>query len=639
MGSRHILDTAPFLLWDEEIQDFTKPTPEQLRWIHENYKSVGGTFVAPFLIVATSTPSLPGHNGQISLTLGCCTVIFMPPDMFENSITGFGLPATNGRNLIGDDINDLLRGVVEIPKWQPRPPKDCVKAVFQILHEFCTPVAVNFMSPCIIVELSTESTCKGGTLPGLLAGRKVHYHVGSYWDEPTMRGKLRNIQAEDWANFPRGDTTNYLRRGRGILGPGVRVEGATISSSSGVRIKKGTEVRVMLAAHAVQDSRYIYHPDGDNGENIADIVERYPEDDWALAKIVPNVTYSNSEVFETPIPTRLVRGEDIQHLPEWNVCDGMTTGKIAMRYAGSRWLQSENDPLHLIDLSNLVPASVWYGMFPAGGADEIRDGICGSPIINESSGGVIGSFQYLSPNEFLENSSYMKCALPLELQPWILLNPEERSRYFKVLQDKERALAEDIAEAGQNPDIKVIEKKLFHRRIDFGNRKIPHIAKPALILDNDQNGSPPQVPTPPPEAQILPESHEFVVNVEHITRPSTPKISNPKRAIIILDDTPPRSSRRDQPESRIKPEANREREPKRAKLDLSAGINTGGGAAVLQRLRQELRRNTEAIAEAEKITRLRLEAEELKAKIEDLEDAKEEDKARSSGNIGNATQS
>ncbi|PVH79770.1 hypothetical protein DL98DRAFT_532629 [Cadophora sp. DSE1049] len=285
MGSRHILDTAPFSLWDDEKQDYTKPTPMQRQWIQQTYGATEGTFSAPFLIVATQNPSLAAHNGHVSLTLGCCPVIFMPPQVFQNA-TEFGLPVANGANLVDRNIQDLLHGVFEIPKWQRRPSKDQVIGVLQILHEFCRPVAVNFVSPNIIVELSTKSTCSGQSLPGVLAGRRVHYHVGTYWNEPTMRARLRNVQAEDWENFPRGDTTNYLRTADGTVGPGIRVEGETRSSSSGVRIRKGTEVRVMLAEHAVKDSEHLYHPDGFSGDNVADIVERtFPDGRLKMALV------------------------------------------------------------------------------------------------------------------------------------------------------------------------------------------------------------------------------------------------------------------------------------------------------------------------------------------------------------------
>ncbi|PVH79769.1 hypothetical protein DL98DRAFT_515853 [Cadophora sp. DSE1049] len=76
----------------------------------------------------------------------------------------------------------------------------------------------------------------------------------------------------------------------------------------------------------------------------------------------------------------------------------MSTGKIAMRYSGSRWSQGKNDPLRVVDYSEVEPASVYFGMFPSGGAEDVRDGICGAPIINEGSGGVIGQFQYMAPN-------------------------------------------------------------------------------------------------------------------------------------------------------------------------------------------------------------------------------------------------
>jgi hypothetical protein len=82
------------------------------------------------------------------------------------------------------------------------------------------------------------------------------------------------------------------------------------------------------------------------------------------------------------------------------MCDGCTTGKIAMKYGGIRLAKSHIDEDEVVGFSSFVPSSVWYGSAPTGGASDIRNGICGAPIVHERDGAVAGFFQYIDASGF-----------------------------------------------------------------------------------------------------------------------------------------------------------------------------------------------------------------------------------------------
>ncbi|OAF59398.1 hypothetical protein VC83_04231 [Pseudogymnoascus destructans] len=225
-----------------------------------------------------------------------------------------------------------------------------------------------------------------------MGGWALNYHQGDpFWKSTIPLAPQRQMAATSL----RGDETDYLRTGDGVIGPGIRVEGRTRASSAGVRIRNGARVRITVADHGFEDCTSIYHPDGDGGDPIASIHERFPDHDWALAQLHPSISFSNSRVFECPEPTRLLRGREVS-THEWFVCDGMTTGKIAMKYSGDRFVAGKSSNDVIVDVSALPPASVYFGLAPTGGAPELRDGICGAPIIHEQTGGVAGFFQFVN---------------------------------------------------------------------------------------------------------------------------------------------------------------------------------------------------------------------------------------------------
>jgi len=390
-GSRHILDVAPFSLWDDKAHDYVDPTHDNIRWILQAYNATAVEFIAPFLLIATDTPSLPEHHGQTSLTIGSTPVIFTSPEALAQGFHS-GKPRPNANHYVDRLMEDPLKGNYQAIPWTQPSAEDAEK-VWGVLKDICTVHALNFVWPDLIIELAEgQRIYKTESLPPRLGGWIVSYHHGGpFWKSSIPMARRRELTA---ASSQKDDTTNYLRIGDGIIGPGVRVEGAIIASSAGVRIRDRTRVRITLADRSFEDCANVYHPDGDAGDSIATIQERYPDHDWALAKLHPSVNFSNSRVFECPQITKLLAGHEVSK-HEWFVCDGMTTGKIAMTFQGKRWVGGKTSKDVIVDLSSLEPASVYFGLAPTGGAPDLRAGICGAPIVHEKTGGIAGFFQFM----------------------------------------------------------------------------------------------------------------------------------------------------------------------------------------------------------------------------------------------------
>jgi hypothetical protein len=398
-GSKHRLDTADFSLWDDETQDYKTLTSEQAGWIFKTYQASSIGYSTPFLTIATDHPSLPDHNGQVTLTLGCAPVIFISKDA---DAAGFhsGPPPPNALHYCNPSMGDPLLGQFKAERWT-EPTREEARKIFEYLKTICNIKALNFILPKLIVELAGDDRVyTRRSLPVRLGGWPTIYHhhnqQDSYWNKGLPMARVRELSPS--SNI-KGDTTNYLTTGNRILGPGVRVEGKSMGSTAGIKLRNGNQVRMTVAHHAFKDCKMVFHPDGDSGDCIAQILERYPDQDVALAEIHPSVNFDNSQIFESPPPTRLIRGKDVQE-NEWYFCDGMTTGTVAMLYAGLRlapWLTGGGLQTEFHDFR---PESVLYATAPTGGAPEIRDGICGAPIIHEEDTSVAGFFQYIAPSGY-----------------------------------------------------------------------------------------------------------------------------------------------------------------------------------------------------------------------------------------------
>jgi hypothetical protein len=69
-----------------------------------------------------------------------------------------------------------------------------------------------------------------------------------------------------------------------------------------------------------------------------------------------------------------------------------------MKFSGVRFARNADDEITWFSQFEL--ASLWYGIVPTGGAQDIRDGIYGTLIVHESGSAVAGFFQYIDDSGF-----------------------------------------------------------------------------------------------------------------------------------------------------------------------------------------------------------------------------------------------
>lgn len=186
------------------------------------------------------------------------------------------MPLPNSNYLIDRASSDPLIETYQAIPWTPLSPQN-VAEIWDVLKGVCSVHALNFIWPTLTVELATDSRIYiNESLLNKIGGWALHYHQGEpFWKSTVPLAQQRQMAATSL----RGDETNYLRTGDGVIGPGIRVEGRTMASSAGVRIRNGARVRITLADHGLEDCTRVYHPDGDGGDPIANIEERFPDHD------------------------------------------------------------------------------------------------------------------------------------------------------------------------------------------------------------------------------------------------------------------------------------------------------------------------------------------------------------------------
>ena len=73
-GGRHLLDEAPFSLWDSAKNDFRLPTAFEKNWLITRYNATAIGFQFPIMVIETLSPPKP-----LPLTVAAVAVSFVPP--------------------------------------------------------------------------------------------------------------------------------------------------------------------------------------------------------------------------------------------------------------------------------------------------------------------------------------------------------------------------------------------------------------------------------------------------------------------------------------------------------------------------------------------------------------------------------
>lgn len=211
-GSRHVLDTAPFSLWDDTAHDYIRATREHIAWMFDTYAAVCIDYHHPFLVVATLTPSLPQHRGAVTLTLGCAPVVFATPSAVDRGFR-VALPRANSNRLVDRVAADPLRGTYQALPWTTVPSAADAAHILDVLEPLCDVHALSFVYPCLVVELvATDGRVYAPeSLPNRVGGWSVEYHRGAgFWaaSRRPAAASRREIAAAPDDSSPGGDVAD-----------------------------------------------------------------------------------------------------------------------------------------------------------------------------------------------------------------------------------------------------------------------------------------------------------------------------------------------------------------------------------------------------------------------------------------------
>lgn len=401
-GCRHVHDHAPFTLWREEEQRFSFPSADQRRYIFENYHVESILFIGWLLIIKTSNPPSP----VIPLTIGCCPCIFVPPQHSPKFLIG-DAPYPNHR--LQDPCPHFASEKLLLPS------KDKMLAILSVLSSRANIRRAYFLPYQFVVELvyGDNRMYQRGSLPGRVAGITTFYHhsPNSFLCEMRSQASERLLDPLQYLPGPRigplpQDGTNYLHQpGWGCLTPGMRLStgnrsasgqdtAAVPSSTSGVLLRKGPELRLTVANRGfgfAGTTSEVFHPSY-NEDKIGDVTDRYTEIDVAMVRLTPeNLSrFSNASYFQAYPPRRLIES-DMMTPGSWYEVDGMSTGLLSFWYCATLAEPLLRPPGH-----PEIPHRQWrlnpmYRIFGATNSTMV-DGVCGAPLVEESTGNVAGFF-------------------------------------------------------------------------------------------------------------------------------------------------------------------------------------------------------------------------------------------------------
>lgn len=402
-GVRHVSDKAPFNLWSEQEHEFRFPSDEEEKWICNTYgvRSLG--HFGNFLVIETAIPPNP-----LPLTTAGFPTMFVPIRQPKEMLYDPFTPRNN-TDYASPQVKDPIN-TFKLSHWID-PSKDQMDEISFALCHLASVKRITYVWKITIVELKIDGrTYERRSLPGIVAGCTTLYHHSpdSYWGGMSKRKRwmvpnpAMDIQ----------DVTNYLTVGNRQLRPGVRVSSSwhdisgqpqnSTSTTAGVLLHNGPQVRMTCALHGWLNSNEVYHPQAPGGEMIGFIRERYDAQDIALVDFHPSIRFTNTSYFDAIPPRRLLTREDTRNKRgHWYLADGMSTGCVAMMQEGIIHELPPRPSGHL-----KIPYTLWkketsvysqlYAMIGATGEGaDVADGLCGAPIVEDSadSQGVAGFFQ------------------------------------------------------------------------------------------------------------------------------------------------------------------------------------------------------------------------------------------------------
>ncbi|KAI4135290.1 MAG: hypothetical protein LQ347_000808 [Umbilicaria vellea] len=387
-GSRHVHDTAPFSLWDDESATFREPLTRELDWMFATYRARTIDVELPDIVIRTDQPPT-----EIPLTVGGALVRFVPEDMVLHNVPDGSLRPYPNRQR-GDLLSSPLP-LFSIPSHQ-----QCHE-IIRLLELEVDIRAIHFLPPQIIVELDIVGGKKYNrhSLPSRAGGISIQYHEAneSFWKGSSQMGYERLITPTDTVV----DNSDYLFNNPHRISPGVCLASSLVmegglptsrwfSTSAGLFLQRGTKRYVSVANHGFPDSSEVYHP-SPTGRRIGQITDRFPAWDLAFAQLDPSISFSNDHYFAAPKPSRLICVEEIK-AGDWFEVDGYSTGRLDMCARGRSYVSPEMPAgIQVIP----VPYRKWrietaYSLFGSIGA-SVKEGICGAPVVDQE-GRVAGMF-------------------------------------------------------------------------------------------------------------------------------------------------------------------------------------------------------------------------------------------------------
>ncbi|KAI9799103.1 MAG: hypothetical protein M1825_004870 [Sarcosagium campestre] len=392
-GSRHCEDRAPFDVWEADKGEFRQPSFTEKMWIVNKYNATRVTFMAPMFFVWTAVPPNP-----MPLTLGGAGCQFLLPHEEDyhplDKITDYSNPR------LPDPISWKLEA------WT-RPTRRQLNEILTAVSSLADLKSVTLLHPTLCFELETNGRIYGRhSLPGRVAGAPAVYrhYEDPLWAFDNPNGRVRAINSIA-VGTPRDDDTNYLAS-RGTICSGVRLESSTITNhprhasatrttTAGVLLRNTDgSVRMTASNHGFSHSNKVYHPTNKDTK-IGEIDERFEALDVALVKLDRSVRFDIRDYFEAEVPKSILRGNE-PGKGCWCSVAGMSTGIAFLQYRGTTVLPPPKPPGIKLDFHEWKEATILYRYGPANRI--FVNEVCGAPIVEEGTGGVVGFFHLTNGN-------------------------------------------------------------------------------------------------------------------------------------------------------------------------------------------------------------------------------------------------